>query len=105
MKCIKVVIETLLQVPDHTEILSHPQDEVQCLKLAGQYYMPAVQWSKRDPDGTWVGDDDAFDELWGREGTEVASIETIPEEEFRRAFGESEGEGGNQEGRSECDAP
>lgn len=106
MKYIKVVIETMLPVPDHTEILSHPQDEVECVKIGTQYYMPALRWFNRYPNGTWVGADDACNDLAGAEGAEEASVRFILEEEFRRAPGESEGESGSQEGRrSGCEAP
>lgn len=90
MKYIKVVIETMLAVPDHTEVLNHPQDELECLKIGDQYYMPTVEWSRDERDGTWGDADEAFDKLLGEGGTEEASIQTIPEEEFRRAAGEEE---------------
>lgn len=87
MKYIKVIIETMLPVPDDAEILTHPEDAIECIKIGEAYFMPAAGLFERTPDGRWVDASAVFDEV-----VEEFSIQHISAEEFHRAFGEAEDE-------------
>jgi hypothetical protein len=47
MKRIRVTITEEYLLPDDWEILTHPSDQVRCLRHDDQYYMPVLEWAAR----------------------------------------------------------
>jgi hypothetical protein len=87
MKYMKVLMETMLPVPDDAEIVQHPEDAVECLKIGEEYFMPASGLFQRTAEGRWVDASAAFDEV-----VEEYAIHPISAAEFHRAFREAEDE-------------
>jgi len=87
MKYVKVIIESVLAVPDEAEVTTHPEDDVACLKVRGLWFSPAYEWARREPDGEWTAAGEEFARL-AEPRSENTTLQAISEDEFgTSAFG------------------
>lgn len=91
MKYVKVTIESILAVPDEAEVLTHPDDDVACLKVRGLWFSPAYQWARREPDGDWAAAGEEFEQL-AEPRSENTTLRALSEGEYRTSdFGSDNG--------------